>query len=194
MHYKIYSVILLTVLYATSTQCLRNRRLSRTVAEMSSLLRDLQASRASVRSTRSENSNNVRQHTSPDVESSTAGSIDYDNEDLPQKVRLTASDDSEDEPVNLTRMHQEAIELRKAQIRKAIINKLRLDSLPRPPVPNVVHQFPQHILNMNRMQMDSPAAGSQGDHYHAKIKTMLRFPQPGMQTVCFVQTAKLFLR
>lgn len=179
MHCKICFTVFTISLLVLSTQSLRNRRLSRTVAEMSNLLRDLRESVPSARTTRSENSEE-QQTTLSSSRSSVAGSIDYDSEDLPQPVRLTESDS--DEPVNFTRMHEEAIELRKAQIRKAIINKLRLDRLPRPPVPNIVHRFPHHILNMDRMQMDSPAE-THRDNYHAKIKTMLRFPQPG-EPVC----------
>lgn len=107
-----------------------------------------------------------------------AENFDYSNMQPSPSTLLIPSEETDgmSNGLNLTEMHEEAIQLRKAQIKDALLNKLRLDRLPSPNLAKLYQRFPHHILGSAPMQMDSVAPK---DNYHAKVQTLLRFPQKG---------------
>lgn len=109
-----------------------------------------------------------------DTSEDSLSAIDYDGFPLQKKYSLV--NEAETPPINFTKMHEEAIELRKAQIKEAIRSKLRLETLPVADPSLLTKRYPHHIFMAEELQNDAlPPV----DNYHAKTHTLLRFPQQG---------------
>lgn len=118
----------------------------------------------------------LQSYSSDDGEDASAN-FDYSNmQPSPSTLLIQNESDEEPDGLNLTKMHEEAIQHRKAQIKDALLSKLRLTKLPSPNLAILYQRFPHHLLGNAAMQMDSIAPK---DNYHAKVENLLRFPQSG---------------
>lgn len=151
--------------------------------DISTMLQRLIPTSASLRATgnsREQSTNSAEEEAqsySADDGEDAAANFDYSNMQ-PSVSTLLIQSEEEDEVIelNMTKMHEEAIQYRKAQIKDALLGKLRLEKLPSPNLAKLYQRFPHHILGNAAMQMDSMEPK---DNYHAKVQNLLRFPQSG---------------
>lgn len=111
--------------------------------------------------------------------------IDYDAMALPEPQQLI--EENEDNfpltELNIKNMHERAQYMRKDEIRKSLLSKLRLLAPPNMTdlkLHNKIRPFPKHLLpDLPEQQIpQSDDHGEEGDTYHAKIETIIQFAEP----------------